>query len=156
MRLENGVQAAACALLLVGLGLGGCASIVRGTTQKLSVNTVPQGADCVLRRDGEVIGRAAPTPAEVKISKSRKAIEITCERPGFEPTVAVVDSKFEAMTVGNIIAGGLVGVAIDAGTGAMNKYEPTVTIPLKQPGGAPTPLPDTRGKHRRPKGSPTS
>ena len=34
------------------------------------------------------------------------------------------------MTFGNIIFGGIIGVAVDAATGAMNEYPPMITITL--------------------------
>lgn len=118
------------ALAMVGVSLGGCAAVTKGTSQKLTVNTVPQGADCILSRDGATIGKVAPTPGTVEISKSRHDIDIRCSKAGYPDGGGKLTSELEAMTFGNILVGGLVGVAVDAGTGAMNKYQPTITVPL--------------------------
>jgi hypothetical protein len=39
-------------------------------------------------------------------------------------------SEFQAMTFGNILFGGLIGVVVDAASGATHEYPPLVTITL--------------------------
>ncbi|MEL6373711.1 MAG: hypothetical protein AAFR04_07060 [Pseudomonadota bacterium] len=128
--------------------LGGCATIVEGTSQKLTVNTAPQGANCVLNRNGERIGAVASTPGTVDISNSRHDILISCDRAGYSRTQATLNSRFQAMTLGNLLVGGVVGVVVDAGSGAMNKYDKAITIPMQRPGARPP--------RRAPRGRPIS
>ena len=116
--------------LTCAFALAGCASVTEGTTQKLTVNSIPQGATCVLSRDGAEIAKVAPTPGTVEISKSRHDIDVSCTKPGYPSGGGRLNSDLAGMTFGNLILGGLVGVAIDAGTGAMNKYDPEITVPL--------------------------
>ncbi len=104
--------------------------MTKGTTQQLTVNTAPQGADCVLTRQGARIAQVNPTPGTIEISKSRHDIHVRCERAGYPVAQGTLGSELEAMTFGNILIGGLVGVAVDVGTGAANKYEKSITIPL--------------------------
>ncbi len=62
--------------------------------------------------------------------KSKYALTLTCDKPGFQTAVHEIPSDVEAMTIGNVLVGGIVGLAIDAGTGAMNKYDANVTVTL--------------------------
>lgn len=118
------------ALLAVGalLTLANCATVTTGSSQDINVSTEPPGARCELSREGGLVGVANPTPATVKVDKSTKAITVTCRREGFDDEVAVLTSDFQAMTLGNVLLGGLIGVAIDAGSGAMNRYPDSTTI----------------------------
>jgi hypothetical protein len=42
--------------------------------------------------------------------------------------VGSVSSEFQAATFGNILLGGIIGVAVDAASGAMNKYPEQVSF----------------------------
>ncbi len=118
-------------VLLFGLlGLSACASIVSGTTQSVLVNTEPTQASCTLTRDGTVIAVLNPTPHSVKLEKSKNAVFIECSKDGFFDQSAVLDSSFQGMTFGNIIFGGIIGVGVDAASGAMNKYPESITVLL--------------------------
>ncbi|MEO0618603.1 MAG: hypothetical protein AAFZ01_04920 [Pseudomonadota bacterium] len=106
----------------------------------------------MLNREGDgTIGNVALTPGNVNISKSSKNIQVTCEKAGYQPTTAVMNSELEVMSAGNLIFGGIVGIAIDAGTGAMNKYDGAITVPLTPNGqAAPAITPPTGTKPKKP------
>ena len=118
--------AAAFSLIL----LGACASIVEGTTQTVTVNTDPAGATCKLNRGTTVVAVVNPTPGSVAIDKSKDDVSVICEKDGHQSSATAFGSEFQGMTFGNIIFGGLIGVAIDAGSGAMHKYPSEVTVVL--------------------------
>jgi hypothetical protein len=42
----------------------------------------------------------------------------------------VLASETEIMTAGNVVFGGVIGLGIDAASGAMNKYQPGVEIAM--------------------------
>lgn len=118
---------------LIGLALallGGCATLTTSTSQTLTVMTEPSGAICTLKRDGQVIGAVNPTPGSLSVDKSHKAIDVVCTKDDFHDASGTVGSKFQAMTFGNILFGGIVGIVIDVASGATAEYEPTVTIHL--------------------------
>lgn len=118
-------------LLAVGLlGLGGCATIVSGTTQTIGVNTDPEGADCQFTRKGKLVGRVNPTPGTVQMGKDYESVAVLCRKEGFDDTAGVIGSEFQAMTLGNILLGGVIGVVVDVASGAMMKYPETVTFTL--------------------------
>jgi hypothetical protein len=121
------------------VGLSGCASITKGTDQDVAVNTNPQGARCELVREGAPIAVVDPTPATVNVDKDKDDIQITCALEGYEEARYVLDSEAEAMTAGNVLFGGVIGLAIDAGTGAMNRYDSNVTVIMQREEPAPAP-----------------
>lgn len=125
MRL-SGLMAA---LAVLGL-LSACSSIVEGTSQTISVNTTPPGADCKIHRNGAVIAQASPTPAGVTIQKTKHNLNVICEKPGYQKTEYAVKSEVAGATLGNIILGGGIGWAIDSASGADNKYQDVLNIAL--------------------------
>jgi hypothetical protein len=118
------------AAIFVMAGLGGCASVISGTSQTLTLDTVPSGADCSLSRKGLVIGRVNPTPGAVYVQRTHDDITVTCTKDGYKTGSFLNKSGLEAATLGNIILGGLIGVAVDAASGANNKYDEKVRIVL--------------------------
>ena len=74
------------------------------------------------------------TPATVTLEKSQESITVHCSKECFQDGAGVVTSFSEGMAAGNIIAGGVIGLGIDAATGAMNKYAPetiVVMVPIQ-------------------------
>ncbi|HEY7841761.1 MAG TPA: hypothetical protein VIC61_09350 [Gammaproteobacteria bacterium] len=116
-----------CAFLL---SIGGCATVTTGTTQAITVETTPPGATCKLMREGQLIAAVNPTPGSATIGKDKDEIEINCEKDGFLPTSQSLTSTFQGATLGNILLGGIIGVFIDAGSGAANKYPTSLMITL--------------------------
>src|SRR5690349_13804844 len=99
-------------------GVAGCASVMSGTSQTLTLDTIPSGADCSLTRKGLVIGRVNPTPGAVYVQRTHDDITVSCTKEGYQTGSFLNRSGLEAATFGNVILGGLVGVFIDAASGA--------------------------------------
>jgi hypothetical protein len=116
--------------ILAALAASGCASIVKGTSQSITVNTDPAGANCILSRDGQQLAVVNPTPGTIQVGKGAGTISVACKRVGYQDSIGTLASTFQAMTFGNIIFGGIIGVGVDAATGAMHEYPPMVTITL--------------------------
>ena len=95
-----------------------------------TIDTEPDGARCVLFTESGQVAVISPTPGSIKVPKSKKDLSVRCEKDGYFPTEGVIASSFQAMTIGNVLFGGIIGVAIDAGSGAMNKYDEGVSITL--------------------------
>jgi hypothetical protein len=110
--------------------LSACATVTSGTDHTLLVETDPAGASCLLRRDGANIGAVNPTPNAVRISKSRHDISVNCEKADHEPTSRTVSASFQAMTLGNVLIGGVVGLAADLASGAAITYPESVKVVL--------------------------
>lgn len=109
-------------LLLSAAALAGCATIVKGTTQSIALNTPgAPGAQCTLQ--SPTIGtKVVTTPATLSVDKGADNIAVTCKKSCYQDGVGLIASGTETMTAGNILVGGVVGLGVDAASGAMNKY----------------------------------
>jgi len=116
--------------LLALLLTSACATLTTGTTQPMTVTSEPAGAICRLERDGGVIGVVNPTPGSITISRSSRDLSVRCEKQGFEPGLRTISAGFQAATLGNILLGGVVGIVVDAASGAAGQYEPNLHVVL--------------------------
>ena len=120
------------ALLAALLVLPACASIVEGSTQSLSVATTPKGgAECKLVNDAGT-WYVAHTPGSVSVKRSASAIKATCHHDSGLSGTAVAESKTKGLAFGNILAGGIIGGAVDMSTGAAYDYPPEIIVPLHE------------------------
>lgn len=116
------------AAILAATMLSGCASIVEGTTQPITIVTDPPLARCAGIREGKTLFSTGAGGGTVLVSKSRHGIDLTCTASGYLPAHQLVDSSVSAM--------GAAGMAIDFGltdyaTGALNKYPDQVQVTLQ-------------------------
>jgi hypothetical protein len=114
---------------VMALSLAGCSSIIEGTTETLSFDSNPPGADCTLVRNGETIG-SVHTPSGVVVKKTKYDINVLCKKDGYQDGTAYLHSDAAGATFGNIILGGGIGWAIDSASGADNKYTEHTTVTL--------------------------
>jgi len=105
-------------LILLSCLLGGCATLTNGTTQSIPVSSSPSGASVFA--DGQHVGT---TPCTVELSRSASHV-ITLERDGYEGTAVHLTREISAMTAGNLIFGGLIGLGVDAVSGANFRLVP--------------------------------
>lgn len=107
----------------------GCASIVNGQNQPISVDTPDcSAASCQLTNDKGTW--FVTTPGSVTVRRSFGSMTVACTRAGYVPVSTIVDSRTKAMAFGNIIFGGAIGAGIDIGTGAAYDYPELITVPL--------------------------
>lgn len=119
-------------------GLTACATIIEGSEQQINVASAPAPASsCVLRNErGE--WRTGATPTSVTVKRSTSPLHVTCGNPTASGT-AMNSSSLEPWTFGNILLGGIFGLAIDGATGAMSEYKDQVTVAMNTGGAAPAP-----------------
>ncbi|MFM9862532.1 MAG: hypothetical protein ACKVRO_02895 [Micropepsaceae bacterium] len=109
--------------------LSACASIIKGSTAAINVTSPPiTGANCILS-SGQGSWQVT-TPASVTVERSKEDIQVRCTKEGYQDATAIIPSNFEGWTVGNLIFGGIVGVGVDAATGAMNDYPNAFQVPM--------------------------
>lgn len=119
-------------LVVVTSMMGGCASIVSGQNQSVSVVSKSDGVDvagakCSLSNDkGQWY---ATTPGSVTVRRSYGALAVDCKTDALAGT-AQVKSSTKPMAFGNIIFGGVIGVGVDVATGAAYDYPEVISIPL--------------------------
>jgi hypothetical protein len=124
------------AIAALGVSLSGCATIIQGTSQDIAITTPPvTGASCILTsKEGNWV---VVSPGVAHVEKSKEDVLIKCTKDGYQEASAVIPSDFQAWTVGNIVAGGLIGVGVDAATGALNEYPKGFAVPMQAVPGAP-------------------
>lgn len=115
------------------LGATGCASIVSGTSQIVSVETMSptgrvDGASCKLQNDKGVY--FVTTPGTVTVRRAYSDMNVSCEKDGFPTGLASIKSSTKGMVAGNILVGGIIGVGVDAATGAAYDYPALFQIML--------------------------
>jgi len=116
-------------LALVGMQGLGCATIVKGKSQTVSIDSNVSGAEIVV--DGSVVGT---TPYTGNLPRG-SSTNLTLRKPGYRSKTIVLNSDVEPIFWGNLISGGVLGSSTDAGTGAMYKYSPSnIQIDLQPEG----------------------
>lgn len=110
------LMAAVAGLTLVAAA--GCATIIQGSRQQVGVNSVPTGAAVVV--DGTPFGG---TPVVARLArKSSHIVSITMD--GYQPVQLTITKSVSGWVAGNIVFGGLIGLAVDAISGGMYKLNP--------------------------------
>jgi len=110
----------------VVLALTGCATIIGGTTQPLTIKSTPEGAAVsVTNRVGEKI-HSGLAPLTVVLNRGAgyfkpEIYTIKFEKDGFENKEVVITAQVNGWYFGNIIFGGLIlgMLIVDPNTGAM-------------------------------------
>ncbi|WP_323144464.1 hypothetical protein [Massilia phyllosphaerae] len=139
------MRTALMAAVLAGTaGLTGCASIVSGTSQVVSVETLHPsgnvaGASCKLENDKGVY--YVTTPGTVTVHRAYGDMNVKCEKPGYDAGLATFKSSTKGMMAGNILFGGVIGAGVDASTGAAYDYPVLFQVMLGQQAGMPAAAP---------------
>lgn len=127
----------------------GCASVTRGTTENISIATMPAGATAEI--SGLEVPTACVTPCVVQ-AKRNADITVAISKEGYEPQVIPLTKEVPgagaAGFAGNILAGGLIGMGVDAATGAAQDHKPNPVMVTLQPL---APAPPPAKKPRAPK-----
>jgi len=110
--------------------ISGCASIVTGQDQIISVDTpLCPAAKCKLQNE-EGVYWIPSTPGTVSVDREYGDMMVTCSKQGFQDVMLKVSSSTKGMAFGNILAGGIIGAGVDMGTGAAYDYPSEVIVPL--------------------------
>ena len=112
----------------------GCASVTRGTTENISISSTPSGATAEVT--GLDVPTACVTPCVVQ-AKRNADITVTVNKEGYEPQIIPLTKEIPgtgaAGFAGNVLLGGLVGMGVDAATGAAMDHKPNPVIVTLQP-----------------------
>jgi hypothetical protein len=108
--------------LVVAVGLGGCATLTRGTRDEVAVLSEPAGASVT----SSVGASCAATPCSLVVARDA-TFTVTVAKPGFAsqtvPVATRIAGEGAAMASENIATAGL-GIAVDAATGAALEHVP--------------------------------
>ena len=110
-----------CITVSVVLGQG-CATVTRGTSQDFGVTSEPSAASVKL-----TTGMTCETPCSLDLKRS-KGFAGTVSKEGYKPAEFSVQSKIATAGgvgfAGNVVLGGVIGMGVDAASGAMKDLYP--------------------------------
>jgi len=116
--------------------LVGCASVTGTSLQPVSVTAVCEGTKVVKEAGCTVMNDKGQwfvsTPGSTMIQKSYGDLSVACKK-GSSSGVLVVKSSSNSNVWGNILAGGIIGYAVDANTGAGFNYPNMITVFMSPP-----------------------
>ncbi len=95
-----------------------CATLVNGPTQKVCFLSEPSNANIII--DGRQVGR---TPAKIALAR-RESHQVCIELPGYESYETTLVPTASAWLVGNVVFGGIIGIAVDVATGSLYRLTP--------------------------------
>jgi hypothetical protein len=121
-------------IVALSVMLGGCASVTRGTTENISVSSTPSGVEAMVT--GLEVPTTCTTPCAI-VAKRNADITITFQKEGYESQTVQLTKEVSgtgaAGFAGNLLAGGVVGMGVDAVTGAATDHKPNPVIVTMQP-----------------------
>lgn len=104
--------------ILSAFALSACASIMHGTSQEVGISSTPTSASVSI--DNVTKGQ---TPFVAKLSrKDNHVIHIAAD--GFQPADLTLTRSVSGWVWGNLLFGGVIGLAVDAITGGLYKLTP--------------------------------
>lgn len=98
--------------------LSSCGTIIHGTRQDIGISSNPSGANVTI--DNIQFGK---TPVIAKLAREDNHT-VKIEQPGFQPFDATITNSVSGWVWGNIILGGLIGLAVDAVSGGLYYLSP--------------------------------
>ena len=102
----------------IAIWVTGCATIMHGTSQDVSITSTPSGAS--VKVDAMSYGK---TPVVVNLSRGNAHV-VKIDLAGYEPFEMAIKKNLSGWVWGNIIFGGLIGLAVDAISGGMYNLTP--------------------------------
>lgn len=100
------------------ISLFGCCSIIHGTRQDVGISSSPTGA--LVKIDNVQSGN---TPVIAKLTRKDNHY-VRIEMPGCQPYETTLTRSVSGWVWGNIVFGGLIGLAVDAIDGSLYKLTP--------------------------------
>lgn len=104
--------------LLIVIGFTSCATIISGSRQTVQISSQPNAA--VVYLNEIEVGK---TPI-VENLKRNQNYQLVLKLDGYKPYEIMLEKKFNAWYIGNVLIGGIVGLVIDPITGALFKLKP--------------------------------
>ncbi len=123
---------------ILALTLGGCASLVDGGMQKVSVETVgPKGvitaANCELR-NSKGSSFVPATPDVALVYRDGGPLSVVCTKNGLPETSVTVRPSMNKVDVANVLSAGI-GEGVDIADGAGYSYPSRITVRMEKQGG---------------------
>jgi len=134
-------------VVLAPMGLGGCASVTRGWSEQLQINSQPEGAEVRTSLNQQCV-----TPCTLTVQR-KDEFSVSFAKPGYQPQTVQVTTRVAgggaAGFAGNILVGGIIGMGVDAASGATLEHFPNPVVAVLQPAAAPGRVPQPGERRRR-------
>lgn len=138
--------------VMLGVMLSGCATVVRGVTEKVQFVSDPPGAEITT-----TLSKTCTAPCELEVAR-KDEFTATATLAGHEPQSIYVNSQISTSggwaMAGNVVVGGLIGMGADVASGAAMEHTPNPVKFQLKPIATPAPAPTPPAKRR--KGPPIS
>lgn len=130
------IMRAIAAISCLGLALSSCATINRGSTQTMTVATVPEvNAECILsNREGRwTVG----SPGTVLVIRSEDSLRVNCSKAGYDEGTISVSSRRDVRGSSSWYAVSndpswldVPSLLVDNASGAFDVYPESINIPM--------------------------
>jgi len=98
--------------------LSSCATIMNGDMVNVPVYTTPSGATVIIN------GATYTSPTTVQVPRGKGDFKLHIEKKGYEPVDILLTQSSDGWLWGNILFGGLIGLAVDFITGDAYDLDP--------------------------------
>jgi hypothetical protein len=123
MKFDTRLALRAALLTCAAFSLGACATVTRGSHQAWTIETTPGGA-AVKTSTGFACDA---TPCTFKLPRKNE-FDVTVTKAGYKTYTTHITNEITgkggAAMAGNVLVGGLIGVGVDAATGATKDLKP--------------------------------
>lgn len=111
--------------ILIILFFTSCATIIHGSSQKINFVSSPSGASVSVNN----VNKGA-TPLLLKLKRNDNHL-VQMSLPSYQSFQTTLSQKFDALVIGNVFFGGIIGAVVDVANGAAYKLEPNKQVPLQ-------------------------
>ena len=120
-------NAARCLLVFASMGMVGCATLIHGSAQEITVESTPSEAQV------EVNGRPVGETPTTAVLKRNREYSISIYQEGYEPHHATLRPGRSLWAAVNLLNFFVPGLLVDASTGALHSLNPGTVAPDLQP-----------------------
>src|SRR6267142_3824174 len=125
----GGVQMRVLVILALAAACGGCASVTRGMTDQVQIVSDPPNVEARTS-----MGQVCTTPCTLQFNR-KDEFTVMASKPGYHSAEMDVKTRIAgagaAGFAGNVLVGGVIGMAVDAASGATLEHYPNpVTLKL--------------------------
>lgn len=117
-------------ICIASFTLGGCASVVNGVNQSVSVSTPPAKAATCALSNSKGKWFINKTPGSTVVHRAYGPLKIVCKKSGYVSATKKVESHTKGMAFGNVILGGAIGAGVDIADGAAYDYPTNIVVPM--------------------------
>lgn len=110
------------AVFIVAISTTSCGTIFIGTRESISFHSnLPSDTPVRLVVDGEQIGHKVYFPINVMVKRGYSPSFALAEAEGYKASSISIQKEFHPATLANLLIGGIIGFAIDLGSGAISQ-----------------------------------